>query len=237
MSGRSRTLLRFGAALVVALVLAYAGWRWGGMARPGASAGGSSSREARVEPTPEMAEATLAAVDSFRRTSDATDMALTAVELESLLRYSAPGIVPEGVSPPRIEFRSDRIVLQGRVAVDAFPPVPEVERLVGVLPDTVSTSIEGSILPYEEGRAALRVRRIRVSGVPLPRSLTPGLLRLVGRNDRPGLPPDAIDAPLPAGLSSAYILSDRLVLVAREADEARNGPRGGATAESGTEQE
>jgi len=221
----------------VVLLLGYAGWQWGRGALSEFTERGAASGEASSQPTPELAEETLDAIDAFRRSPDSAEMSLAAVELASLLRYAAPGVLPDGVTPPGVEFHSDLIRLRSRVAVDAFPPVPEVERLVGVLPDTVSAEVEGSILPYREGRAALRVQRIRVSGVPLPRSLTPRLLRLLGREDRPDLPPDAVDVPLPAGLSSAYILSDRLVLVARQAEDGPGGPGRGAMSESGMEQE
>ena len=192
----------------------WAGWRWGGEALSSVTGGRSTASESRPPPTPELAEEAFQAVDAFRRHPDSVEISLSGVELESLVRYSAPGVLPEGVTPPRIEFRSDRIHLEGRVAVNAFPPVPEVERIVGVLPDTVSVNLSGSVLPYEAGRAALQVDRIRVGGIPLPRRLTPRLLEILGREDRVGLPPDAMDVPLPSGLGSAYIQSNRLVLQA-----------------------
>lgn len=214
MSGPARGLLRATAVVVLAAVVTWVGWRWGGEALSSVTGGRSAASDSRSPPTPELAEHTFQTVDAFRRHPDSAEISVSGVELESLVRFSAPGVLPDGVSPPRIEFRSDRIHLEGRVAVDAFPPVPEVERIVGVLPDTVSVDLSGSVLPYEEGRAALRVERIRIGGIPLPRRLTPRLLEILGREDRPGLPPDAMDVPLPGGLGSAYIQSDRLVLQA-----------------------
>lgn len=199
--------------MALALV-GYAGWRWGDDAVTAVIERTASVHEDREEATPELAEEARKAIDALRRDPEAVELSLTASELESLVRYSAPGVLPEGVTPPRVTFRSDEMHLEGRVAVDAFPRMPEVERLVGVLPDTVSVEVVGSVLPYEEGRAALRVQRIRVAGIPLPRRLTPRLLEILGRRERPGLPPDAMEVPLPAGLTSAYILSDSLVLVA-----------------------
>ncbi|MFP3947981.1 MAG: hypothetical protein ACLFWG_04570 [Longimicrobiales bacterium] len=217
MSGRARALLRATVALALLGGVTWGSWRWGRDAISSVMDGPSASSESRLRPTPEMAEQVFETVDAFRRHPDSTEISLSAIELESLVRYSAPGVLPEGTTPPRIEFGSERIHLEGRVAVDAFPPVPEVERLVGVLPDTVSVDLAGSVLPYEEGRVALRVERIRVGGVPLPRRLTPRLLEILGREDRPGLPADAMDVPLPAGLGSAYIHSNRLVVTAEGA--------------------
>lgn len=219
MSGPARGFLRVTAALVALALVGYAGWRWGDDAVTAVTDRTASVPEAREEATPELAEEARKAIDALRRDPDAVEISLTAVELESLVRYSAPGVLPEGVIPPRVAFRSGEIHLEGRVAVDAFPPVPEVERIVGVLPDTVSVQVVGSVLPYEEGWAVLRVQRIRVAGIPLPRRLTPRVLEILGRRERQGLPPDAMDVPLPAGLSSAYILTDSLVLVAAEERE------------------
>lgn len=200
--------------VILLLVVAYGGWRWGGEVFPriqgwaGASAAGDS------EPTPELAQETLETVDAFRSDPDAAEMALGAVELASLVRYSVPGLLPEGVSPPVVEMRSGRIHLAAEVAVASFPPLPEVERTVGMLPDTVPVEVVGSIMPFGERGAALIVHRIRMSGIPLPRTLIPRLLGVLGRSDEPGLPPDGLALPLPDGLKSAYILSDSLILVA-----------------------
>lgn len=214
MSERARRILSGVAILVVLAGGLYAGWRWGGEILFGGAGRPGSLPDPGAGTTPELAEATRQRIEAFRADSGDSRIALGAPELASLLRYSAPGVLPEGVTPPGIEFRSDRVYLWGRVAVDAFPPVPEVERVVGVLPDTVPVEVTASILPYEPGSAALRVERIRLSGIPLPRALTPRLLGLLGRRERPRLPPDAMEVPLPAGVTSAYILSDSLVLVA-----------------------
>lgn len=213
MSQRARRFLSWVAILVVLVAGLYAGWRWGGEALFGGAGRPGALPDPAAGTTPALAEEARQKIEAFRADPDGPRIALGAPELASLLRYSAPGVLPEGVTPPGIEFRSDQVRLWGRVAVDAFPPVPEVERLVGVLPDTVPVEVTASILPYEPGGAALRVERIRLSGIPLPRALTPRLLGLLGRRDRPGLPPDAMDVPLPAGVTSAYILSDSLVLV------------------------
>lgn len=204
-----------GAAILLLLGAGtYAGWRWGGDALFGRGGWTGSRPDAGAVATPELAEAARSDIEAFQKDPDATRMTLGASELASLLRYSAPGVLPEGVTPPGIAFESDRLRLWGRVVAGAFPPVPEVERIVGVLPDTVPVEVTGAILPYEAGGAALRVERIRLAGIPLPRSLTPRLLEVLGRRDRPGLPRDAMHVPLPAGVASAYIFSDSLVLVA-----------------------
>lgn len=214
MSDTARRLLTGVVILALLGAGAYAGWRWGGDALFGGAGWMGARPEAEVSATPELAEAARSAIEAFQGDSDASRMTLGAPELASLLRYSAPDVLPEGVTPPGVAFESDRVRLWSRVALNAFPRVPEVERIVGVLPDTVPVEVTGSILPYEAGGAALRVDRIRLAGIPLPGRLTPRLLEVLGREDRPGLPPDAMDVPLPAGVASAYIFSDSLVLVA-----------------------
>lgn len=214
MSDTTRRLVTGTAILALLGVGTYAGWRWGGELLFGEDGAMGRWPSAESQADPELAEAARIEIEAFQTDPDISRMTLGGPELASLLRYSAPDVLPTGVTPPGIAFQSDRLHLWGRVALDAFPPVPEVERVVGVLPDTVPVELTGSILPYEAGGAALRVERIRLAGIPLPRRLTPRLLEVLGRQDRPGLPPDAMDVPLPAGVASAYIFSDSLVLVA-----------------------
>ena len=67
-------------------------------------------------------------------------------------------------------------------------------------------------MPFGKDTAALLVRQIEASRIPLPRSLIPEILEAMGRVEEEGLPPEAITVPLPTGLGSAYILTDSLIL-------------------------
>lgn len=202
---------------VLLLASAYAGWRWGEAVFPrlgrwtgvAAVADGESERA-----DPDLARRTLERVDALRSGGVDGELALGEAEVESVVRYGAPGVLPEGVSGTEVEVRSGRLRLSARVAVDDVPRVPELERLLGVLPDTVPVSLDASLMPFGERGAALVVHRIHASGVPLPRAVIPSVLTALGRTDRPGLPPEAMTVPLPAGVRSAYIRADSLILVA-----------------------
>lgn len=206
-----------GVTLSVVLVVgaAYGGWRWGESVFPRVESwvGGSDSARERAA-SPELAQRTVDKVDTFRRSGGSAELALGESEVASVLRYSAPGVLPGGISPPEVELRNGRVRLSSRVALSALPPVPELERVLGILPDTVPVEIDGSLMPFDDTETALVVHRIRASGIPLPRRLIPRLLEALGRTDRTALPPDAMIVPLPGGLRSAYILSDSLILVA-----------------------
>ena len=69
-----------------------------------------------------------------------------------------------------------------------------------------------ALVPFGEEESALLVHGVEASRIPIPRRLIPEILRAIGRVDRPGLPREALAVPLPAGLGSAYILSDSLII-------------------------
>lgn len=216
MSGRGRGCA-FGLLAILALLgAAYGGWRWGDHVFPRLDPRSEveSGAEAPPAASPELARAAVEKVEAARRAGDPVEVALGGGEVESVLRYAAPGVLPEGLSPPEVELREGRVHLAARVSVDAMPPVPELERVLGMLPDTVPVELDGSLMPFGEADAALVVHRIRASGIPLPRRLVPALLEALGREERAGLPPDAIVVALPEGIRSAYVRGDSLVLIA-----------------------
>jgi hypothetical protein len=139
-------------------------------------------------------------------------MALGGREVSSVLRYSVPGLVPEGVLEPQVSLREGRVFLRARVAVENFPQLPDLGGVLGVLPDTLDVVLEASLMPFGPDQAAFLVHGVEASRIPLPRRIIPGILTAIGRTDRPGLPPEALVIPLPAGLASAYIFEDSLIL-------------------------
>lgn len=205
-------------ALIVAS--AYAGWRWGDAVFDEGPRGIGVPEEetaAGPGPGPELARETMARVDAFRAggaEEAGSELALGSAEVASVVRYAAPGVLPASMTRPELEIESGQVRISSHIAVDEVPPVPELERVLGILPDTVPITVEASLMPFGDDGAALVVHRIHASGVPLPRRIIPPVLAALGRVDRPGLPPTAIEVSLPDGVRSAYILSDSLVLVA-----------------------
>ncbi len=207
-----------GKASLLGLLIAagFAGWRWGPEFSPRVQ-GWFGEEEGVVEvlPSPELADATLDRFERFRRGELGDQLTLSALDVESVIRYSAPGMVPGGVSDVDVEFRDGVVRLTARVLVEAFPGLPILDGILGFLPDTVSVSIEGALAPLDQDAIALVVHGVYASfiPVPLPDGMTPKILVALGRRSREGLPEDALLFSLPDGVRSAHVLRDRLILV------------------------
>ena len=168
-----------------------------------------------LAPSPELAQAAddkLAQLQSGEERS----IALSGVELESLLRYRYSALLPAFVDSAKIELRDGRIRVSGRVPVDRLPRVDELGDAAAFLPDTAELLVVGQLLPLDSGRVALAVDEVSAARIPLPARLVPGALTRLGRVDEPGLPADALALPLPPGAAAAYVRGDSLVLLANE---------------------
>jgi len=199
----------------VLLAAAYGGWRYGGDVFPGVErwVGGSATEVADgPAPSQAIADSALERFNAFRMAglTDST-LSLTDLELTSIARYALPGIMPEGVREPTIELDGDRIVLSALVAVDAFPEIPALDEVAGLLPDTVRIEMRSSLLLLNSSYAALVFDGVEASGIPLPARVIPGILQSLGRTDRPGLPKSALAIPLPTGIGNAYAADGALV--------------------------
>jgi hypothetical protein len=209
----------FGKLVTVALlvVAAYAGWVWGPVVFPRVQEwlGLTTSEKSEViEPSPELADSVLARVQAFRRGESGDRLALGGPELTSVLQHSVPGLIPEGISEPVVSLEGGRVRLGTVVALSAFPEMPDLGPILGMLPDTLAVEVEASLIPYGSDQVAFLIQKLEAGRIPIPRRLIPGILQALGRVDRPGLPPEALTFPLPAGLGSAYVLSDSLVISA-----------------------
>jgi hypothetical protein len=202
--------------VLLSLVLAaYAGWRWGPQVFPRVhewlGLDGRGGAQGTVA-TPELADSVLARVQLFRREEGPSQLVLGADELTSVLRYSAPELMPVGVVDPEVTFKDGRVHFRSRVALTSFPDLPDLGPILGILPDTLDVTVQAAMMPFGNGTAVLLVHRLEASRIPLPGRLVPEILLAMGRKDRPGLPPEALLVRLPPGLSSAYILADSLFL-------------------------
>jgi hypothetical protein len=208
--------------IVLGLLLvatAYAGWRWGHVFFPQMTALFSTEESALTQTvSPEVAEATMDRFEAFRRGEIGGEsqgrLSLSAGEIESVLRYSVPGLIPAGIAEPRIEMADGVMTLKARVAVETFPEMPDLNAVLGFLPDTLAVSFEGALAPLDDERwDALVVHDISVGIIPLPDRMIPEILQAIGREYVGGLADDALAIPLPDGVESAYIVQDSLVLV------------------------
>ena len=199
------------------MTAAYGGWRWGPAVFPQleqwvGTATATSDAPVR-EPSAGIADEALDRVEAFRAADGVgTRMELDGVELSSVIRYALPGIIPPGVDQPAVEVEAGKVYLSARVATAAFPDLPAIDEVVGLLPDTVDIELRGTVVPFGEGVSALHVERVQAERIPLPSRIIPGILSALGRRDRDGLPPGSMAVPLPSGLDRAFVEGDRLVL-------------------------
>lgn len=201
--------------ILLVLVAAYTGWRWGPEVFPRVNEwlGIREAAEAKSPvATPELADSVVARVQDLRRGEGGGLLALGDDELTSVLRYATGGFIPDGVTEPEVRLREGRVHFRAQVALSSFPDLPDLGPVIGLLPDTLEVALEASMTPFGEGTATLLVHRIEASRIPLPGRLIPEILTAMGRSDEPGLPPEGLLVPLPSGLASAYILTDSLIL-------------------------
>lgn len=218
-SGCARGCSRLLVALLAVLGVGYAGFRWGDNVFPVLERALGRERDdlGAPVPSPALAQATLDRVEALRR-GGVTEgrLRLGGAEVSSVVRYSLGGILPPGVEEPTVEFLGEDLVLTARVAVNAFPELPALDEVLGLLPDTVQIEMRGAVLPFGPRLAALHVERVEASHIPLPGRMVPGILEALGRKDREGLPSDAMVIPLPEGIRAVYVENDHLILVAEE---------------------
>jgi len=220
MSGCLRGCLVTTGAVTVLLVAAWGGWRYGGEVFPRLERWvGTPPASATFGPQPsqEVAEDALDRFHTFRTAGVAdSTFYLSGPELTSIVRYSIPQLLPDGVREPTVELDGDRVTLSARVAVGAFPEVQSVQEVVSLLPDTVRIEMRSSLLRLDGRYAALVFDGVEASGIPLPNRVIPAILESLGRTDVPGLPRSALAVPLPSGIASAYAAEGSLVFVSTE---------------------
>jgi len=205
-------------SLALIALVAYAGWRWGDAVFPALqSRFGIGDGPTIGAEMPEYSEAlgatTLQRIEAFQVGSEA-ELTLSGAEITSLLRYNRADVLPDGIHTPTVRFEDGHAYTSARVALADFPGLPDLGPVAGMLPDTVSLELQGSVMGFGDREAALLVQGIEVAGVPLPRRVIPEVLTALGRSDRDGLPAEAVAVFLPTGIASAHVEADRLILVA-----------------------
>lgn len=205
------------AVLLLAILAAYAGWKWGDAVFPRVEAGlgiGKAEQSADgLDPvTRETAARAEGRIDAFRVSDDA-ELRLESSEVSSLLRYSTPGIVPVGVLDPIVLFDEDGMEVRARVVPALIPDLPRLGGISGILPDTLDVVVESSLDLFGDRGSMLVVEGIEVQGWPVPAQTVPEVLEALGRKRSPGMPASAVAVPALGGLKGAYIEDGRLVLV------------------------
>ena len=198
------------------IVAAYGGWKWGDGLFPRVESrlGIGTGSAAADEVTPELAGATMRKIEAFRDSGEG-ELRLGSVEVSSVLRYTMPGMLPDGVVNAQVAFDEDRLQIEATV-LPARMEIPEIAGWVGIagmFPDTVPVSVSASLTRFGERRSILLIQGILVQGVALPETAFPEILEALGRAEVSGLPASAILVPEVAGLGTAFIRDGTLVLV------------------------
>jgi hypothetical protein len=174
------------------------------------------------EVEPEAASAELADAAETKiarlRSGDETSVALSAAELESLLRFRHRALLPAFVDSPTVRLDDGRLRLRARIPTEQIPVLDGLGRAAELLPDTASVEVNGRLFPLDSARATFAIDGIQIADIPLPARLIPRMLEQLGRSEDDRLPADALPVPLPPGAQAIYVRGDSLVLVARAAN-------------------
>lgn len=208
--------------LLVAVLAAYGGWRWGDRLFPRVEGMLGIGRTEVTEP-PVSAEAAARAmerIEGFQGSAE-PELRLRSSEVSSLLRYSVPGMVPAGVLEPFVVFEGDRLEIRARVLPARFSDLSRLSGIAGILPDTVDVVVDGSLALFDGEGSVLVVEAIEVQGWPVPSRAVPEILGSLGRGPPPGAPASAVRLPALGGVKGAYVEDGELVVVrAQRVEEA-----------------
>jgi hypothetical protein len=176
------------------------------------------ARGHEAEASPELAAQADNKLASLGENGGARRVALSGTELQSLIEYRWGGLLPQDVSAPRIRLGEGRVTLEGNVATARFGRIAELREIIAILPDTTALRAVGTLVPLDDGQAALEVHEVAVASVPIPARLIPTVLsRFPGAGD-PGVPSNAVVFPLPPGISAVFVSGDSMVFVANRAE-------------------
>lgn len=164
--------------------------------------------------SPELAARADEKLATLSQTGGPPRVALHEDELQSLVRYRWSGFLPPDVVDPRIGIGKGRLTLDGKVATARFGRVAELREILAFLPDTATLRAVTSFVPLDGDHVALEVHELGAAGVPVPESIIPAVLARFRGASVPGLAPNALAVPLPAGIRSVYVSGDSVVLVA-----------------------
>lgn len=196
------------------LVLAgYAAWtyraelrrqihRWTADAPPPAPNAGKGSAH------PVEARAVLQRVDALR-TAAADSVVLSAADLAALAAELASKVVPQALDS--VEVRLDRDDVEIRARVDTHKVPVSLGALSTVMRDHEYIEVGGRLMFRRAGVAEWEVERVRVRGLPVPKSLVTQQIRRFA----PGAGNGTIPVNLPAGVTGLRVTPDGLTLYGR----------------------
>lgn len=163
--------------------------------------------------SPELAAQADEKLASLGDEGGAERVALGEDELQSLIEYRWAGFLPQDVADPRVQVSEGRVTLEGSVATARFGRVDELRDVISFLPDTTALRAVASFIPLNSTHVGLEVHELGAAGIPVPGRLIPTVLGRFRGSSAPGLPPNALAIPLPAGIRNVYVSGDSLVFM------------------------
>ena len=167
-----------------------------------------------VQPSLALSDLTMDRVEQLRWGESDDKLALSSVEISSVVRYAIPGIVPPGLLEPRVGFEEGQVRLSGLVIAGEFPGLPKLDEIIGLLPDTMTVEMQGVIASLDQSYFSLIINKLWMVKIPMPSSLIPAILTAFGREGGKPLPRNALLIPKPDGIESAIVQGDSLFLSA-----------------------
>jgi hypothetical protein len=160
----------------------------------------------------EVAEDAFGRLSRFQKSESGTLLSFNAEEVVSLLMHSGDPVLPDVAIGLGIEMIEGMAVASSRIAKSDFPDMIVRREMSAFLPDTVSITLEGSLIPLTNKEIGFAIYGAQISFISLPVQVIPQLLSFFGIDTQDGYPGSVFRIPLPNGVSGAYILHDRLYL-------------------------
>lgn len=129
---------------------------------------------------------------------------LTAAEVAALISAEANARVPRAVDSIRVQLGHDEVEVRG--LADTRPLKPGLAAMV--LRDHEWLETAGRLTYRRSGLAEWEVTRVRVRGIPVPRSVVESFLRQLSGS----APPTVVELPLPAQVTGLRVGTTGVVL-------------------------
>jgi hypothetical protein len=168
----------------------------------------SSAPESGVRSRPPDASAVHRRIDALRAGA-ADSLVLSAADLASLAAELAGKVVPQAMDS--IEIRLDRDDIEIRARLDTRKVPVSLGPLSSVIRDHEYVEAGGPLLFRRAGVADWEVERVRVRGVPVPKSLVDAQIRRFA----PRAVSTAIPVALPSGITGLRVTPDGVTLYGR----------------------
>jgi hypothetical protein len=182
-----------------------------------------ADRTSMTQGSPQLATDAMARLSGFREREEGSVLSFNADEVASLLIHSDSARLLERTADSArllertaglsIKMEEGKIKISSRVSTSDFPQLLHQEGIPDFLPDTVSISVEGAIVPLISEEIGLAVYSAQVSFIPLPSVMIPALLEVFSVEMENGYPGAVIKLPFLRDISGAFILHDRLFLL------------------------